>query len=288
MRGFYVAMGGGSGDVWWTALEDSRMTLLAALKEDYGHHIRVYSITHCPGTEDIFRYQSCVDEVLTEQWRLPNEEDARRFSRPIDDLIPLTDFTAAQYASSNLRRVPFNLRYSPEEEAHADELLSRRPCIVLQPYAGLSDRDGFDPERLGRLCDRLVTLDQNCQVLVLGLNHERGHKYTQEVCEFEHPRVINLIDQLNLRMSILLTSRCDAYAGAHSNLIRAAWRWRRRNACVMPRPSMTDALPGLDPQYRFGFSYPETKAFTYFFDNKRPRDFSVLDIEGIALHLLGR
>lgn len=288
MVGYYIVFGGGAGDVWWCALEDPRMTWLPGLVEDYGYRIRIYSVCHCPGTADLFWGQPHIHEVLTEEWRLPNAEDTHRFSHPIDGYVPLHQGTVLQFAGPTLRRSPFTFRYSDPERAWADELLAAHRTVCLQPYAGLSDRDGFDRERLDQLCERLVDLDPHCQVLILGRNHDRGHKYAQEEASFQHPRVRNLIDQLSLRMSLYLVSRADAFGGCHSNLIRAAWRWRRRNALVVPTPSMTEALPRLDPQYTFGLTYPETRLFTYAFDNQSPRDFSVLDIDGIARHLLGR
>lgn len=288
MLGFYKAYGGGIGDLWYSVLEDKDLALLPGLVEDYGYRIRIYSLCHCPGSEDLFRFQPHVHEVVSEPWRLPNAEDTRRFTSPQDGYVPLRRDMLLQYAGPVIKQLPFTLRYSDDERAYAQELLARRPVICLQPYAGLSDRDGFDPERLGQLCERLVTLDAECQVLVLGRNHERGHKYAHEELAFEHPRVLNLIDRLDIRVSLMLVSRCDAFCGAHSNLIRAAWRWRKRNACVLPSPSMTDALPGLDPQYTFGFKYEETRTFTYEFTNGSPRRFETLDIDGIARHLLGR
>lgn len=291
MRGYFLTVGGGAGDVFWTALNDIRFQWLAALKEEFGYHIRVHSICHCPGTPNLFAHHPHIDEVVEEAWRLPNPEDSRRLSSPIDGLAPLNEQTLATHAvhKARLRHVPFTFRYTREEMAWAEELLSRRPCITLQPYAGLSDRDGFDPERLGQLCERLVTLDPDCQVLVLGRNHERGHKYAREECFFDHPRVKNLIDRLELRMSILLVSRCDAFAGAHSNLIRAAWHWRRRNACVLPVPMMSaEVLSTLDRQYLYGFNYPETRSFSYDFAPGGERHFETLRIDDIAQHLLGR
>lgn len=288
MLGFYITFGGGAGDIWYSALEDQRMGWLPGLVEDYKYRIRLYSVCHCPGMKDLFWGQPHIHEVLTEEWRLPNAEDARRFSNPIDGYVPLNATTLLHYASNKIRTAPFTFRYTPDERAWADAMMSQRPVICLQPFAGLSDRDGFDPERLDQLCERLVELDANCQVLVLGRNHERGHKYAREEMTFQHPRVHNLIDQLSLRVSLMLVSRCDAFGGCHSNLIRAAWRWRRRNVCVMPAPSMTNALAALDTQYTFGLAYPESRTFTYFFDNQSPRDFTTLDVEGIARHLLGR
>lgn len=286
--GFHFAMGGGQGDIWFDLLEDPRLKLLPGLVEDYNYRIRAYFVCHCPGAEDLVRYHPHIHEAITEPWVAPNECDPMRFNRQIDRYVPLRQDMILRYAGPVVRQAPFEFRYTPEERAWADEMLSQRPVITLQPYAGLSDRDGFDPERLGLLCQLLVELEPNCRVLVLGKNHERGHKYAFEELHFDHPRVVNLIDQLGMRMSLLLVSQCDAFGGCHSNLIRAAWRWRRRNVCVMPTPLMTDALPQLDRKYLFGFNYPETLVKTYRFAHGEPRQFETLDLTGIARHLLGR
>jgi len=290
IRGFFTQFGGGSGDVWVDVLDSPSMRLLPGLVEDYGFRIRVHTCCHCPGVEDLFRYQPHVHEVITEPWRDPREVDPQRFIRPTSDgFYPMLPQYLNHFAGPIIRQEPFTYRYSLEEQGYLDHLLtSDGPVICLQMYAGLSDRDGCDPERLALLCQRLVDLDPACRVLVLGKNHERGHKYQEELCPFDHPRVLNLIDKLGLRVPLALVERCDAFGGCHSNLIRQAWRCRKRNVCVLPSPSMTDALPQIDARYTYGFKYPETKVFTYFFDNQGPRDFTVLDVEGIAQHLLGR
>ncbi len=284
----YLALGGGLGDVVWDFLHHRLTPFLPGLVRDFSYRIRVITCCHNDGVVDLFKHHPWVHEHVTEQWNLPSEGQEARFNGPIDDFFPLRDSTLAVHTGQVIVREIPRFYLSADEQAWADDLLSQRPVITLQPYAGLSDRDGFDDLRLGHLCEYLVALDPDVRVLVLGKNHERGHKYTHETCTFEHPRVINLIDRVGIRVGIYLVERSDAFAGAHSNLVRTAWDARRRNACVMPSPSMTDALHHIDAKYLYGFNHPETRAFTYGFANGGLRHFEQLDTLGIARHLLGR
>ena len=282
-----LSLGGGVGDVWWDLLHDPEYRKIAGLVEGYDIRVRAIVQCHCAGSEDIFAYNPCVHEVHVEPWRPPNTEDQRRFNEVDDGWIPIHRNDLLYQAG--VRQIQFGqprLYLTDEEQTLIDALLAPPPCVVLQPYAGLSDRDGFDPPAIQRLCEALFKLSDQVRVLVVGKNHERGHKYAKEEVLFEHPRVINLIDQLGIRVAYHLVARCDAFCGAHSNLIRAAWDHRRRCACVLPSPLLTDHLPKLDPKYTYGLRQPEVRQFTYEFDGQSERRFWTLDCETLARFLL--
>lgn len=163
--------------------------------------------------------------------------------------------------------------------------------IVLQPYAGLSDRDGFDPPAIERLVTEIVRLNSQARMVVIGKNHERGCKYARECvteATAQHPNVTDLIDKAGIRFCYHLVSKCDGFIGCHSNLIRVAWDFRRRNACVLPHPMMTEHLANLDPKYTYGFKYPETRKFTFPFFSSTARQFEYLDVVTMARFILGR
>jgi hypothetical protein len=235
----------------------------------------------------MFRHHPHIHEHLAEPWHPPCSEDGPRFSNVEDGYIPLDRNDLLRHAGIHqVRLQPTQLYLSDTEKMELAWYSSVRPLICLQPYAGLSDRDGFDPHAVGRLCEALLRLQSNCRIVVVGKNHERGHKYSREECFFEHPQVLNRIDQIGIRLAYHLVSICDAFCGAHSNLIRTAWDARRRNACVMPDPLMTRHLVNLDKKYTYGFQHPESRIYTYPFDHGREREFGALDVEGIAQFLL--
>jgi ADP-heptose:LPS heptosyltransferase len=280
-------LGGGIGDCVHDWLHEPEFRKLFGLVTDYGARTRLIVQCHCAGAEDLFQHNPYVHEVRVESWRPPNLEDSRRFNEPDGEWIPLSRndllFRAGVRAIS--LQAP-QLYLSEDDQRLLGQLLERRPAIVLQPYAGLSDRDGFDPPAIQRLCEALLNLNDQVSILIIGKNHERGHKYAREEVLFEHPQVTNLIDQLGIRVAYHLTARCDAFCGAHSNLIRTAWDHRRRCACVMPSPLMTDHLPKLDPKYTYGFRQPEVRQFTYHFEVGGERQFWTLDTESLARFLL--
>ena len=287
----FICCGGGAGDVWWDLLHEPEFRKLYGLVENYDARVRAYVQCHCP-VEDVFAHQKYIHEVVSEPWRLPNAEDAHRFNHPIVDpdgtvWIPINRndlLYRAGVQSINVR--PVEVVLTDEEQLQVARLLDRKPAIVIQPYAGLSDRDGFDPPALQRLCEALIHMNDQVSILIVGKNHERGHKYAREEVLFEHPSVTNLIDRLGIRMAHHLVAGCSAFCGPHSNLVRAAWDHRRRCACVLPSPLMTDHLPRLDQKYTYGFRQPEVRQFTYEFEPGGERKFWTLDTELLARFLL--
>lgn len=284
---FYLAYGGGLGDVVWDYLRDPAAQRLRWLVESHGARIRVYTQCHNAGVKDLFRHHPFIHEHITEDWHPPTPEDADRFRNPIDGYLPLQreSFFIPTYGIDYPHHEP-ELYVSHEERVRLGSLLARRPAIVVQPYAGLSDRDGFDPAALQRLAQAIYVRSRDARLIVVGFNHDRGFKWTREEVGFEHPSVIDTIDTLGIRAAIRLVQGCDAFCGSHSNLIRTAWDHQKPNVCVMPNPSMTSHLPKLDRKYTYGFHQAHSRIASYPFGEGVERDFSQLDCEAIADFLL--
>lgn len=287
----FCALGGGIGDVVFDFLHEPEFKKFFGLVENYDARVRAYAQCHCAGVEDVFAHNRYIHEVVVEPWRLPNAEDAHRFNHPIVDgdvtWIPVNRNDMLYQAGVRQVNVrPTQLYLTDEEQFYVAKLLERKPTVVVQPYAGLSDRDGFDPPAIQRLCEELIRLNDQVNILIVGKNHDRGHKYAREEVHFENPCVTNLIDRLGIRVAYHLVAGCDAFCGAHSNLIRTAWDHRRRCACVLPAPLMTDHLPRLDLKYTYGFRLPEVRQFTYEFESGGERKFWTLDTECLARFLI--
>jgi hypothetical protein len=285
---YYLIYGGGLGDVVWDFMRDPAAKRLRALKETTGARVRVYTQCHNDGVLDVFKYHPLIDEHIAEPWAPPSPELAQRFVQPIDGY---NRYAAGLVPAEHWQQLPeerVTLYLSAQEAGKLSGLLSKRPVVVVQPYAGLSDRDGFNQTTMKRLVLELARLDDNVRILMVGKNHERGCKYQKEEVLFKHPNMMNLIDQIGIRLSYFLVASCDAFCGSHSNLIRTAWDWRKRNACVLPAPLMTDHIPLLDGKYTYGWQYPESRIFTFPFTHGAPKNFEALDTETMAAHLLGR
>jgi hypothetical protein len=262
---------------------------MGALCEMYAAEIRVYTLCHNDGVADTFKFSPYITSHIQEPWHPPVPEDHIRFNNEIDGYLPLQhDGLIEREYGTDLAREEPKLYLSPPEKAQLASLMSGRPLIVAQPWAGLSDRDGFDSPSFERLVDETVRLDPRARFVVLGKNHDRGHKYSREELTFTHPNVVNLIDKAGIRFGFHLVANCDAFVGCHSNLIRTAWDFRRRNVCVLPKPLMTDHIDSLDAKYTYGFRYPETMTFTYPFAAGGTRHFEMLDCRRMAAFLLGR
>jgi len=285
----FGTLGGGAGDTWYDLLNVPHFRKLPSLVERYGARVRIVSQCHCLGTvTELLAGNPYVHEVIEEPWEMPSPELGQRWnSVDADGYIPISrDDLLYQAGVRHLDLRSPGIYANEEEKALAHRLTADRPCIVAQPYAGLSDRDAFDVASLQSLAEQLYHLDRHARLLVVGRNHERGHKYNEELCPLGLPNVVNLIDQLSIRAAYLLVSYCDAFVGAHSNLIRAAWDHRRRTALVIPDPMMTNHLPKLDPKYTYGIRHPENRTFKFPFDHGIERRFDLLDTVGLARFLL--
>jgi len=282
----FLVSGGGAGDCVWELLHEQKFFHLKCLKEDFNAKIRLYVVCHCAGIEDLYVGQP-IDEVIHEAWRPPSPEENARFGRPdADGYLPYTRLDLLQLAGiSSLWMSRPQIYLSPEETRFVMATVANRPCIVCQPYAGLSDRDGFDVAALTRLADDLARLNPKVNLILIGKNHERGHKYAPEL-GIEHPNVTNLIDQIGLRVAWHLVQQCDAFVGAHSNFILTAWEAGKRSACVVPDPLMTRHFQNLDPKYTVGLRQEQNRLFTFPFDHGQPREFDKLDTKRLAQFLL--
>ena len=286
---WYLTFGGGLGDVVYDYLRCPGAWRMGPLCETYGAEIRVYTLCHNDGVMDAFRANPYIKEHIVEPWHPPCPEDHIRFNNEIDGFKPLqhTAVFHREYGQGMERAEPKLYLYQ-EEKSRLAGLMADRPLIVAQPYAGLSDRDGFDSPSFERLVEETVALDPRVRFVVIGKNHERGHKYAREELFFSHPNVVNLIDKAGIRFCFHLVANCDAFVGCHSNLIRTAWDFRRRNICVMPDPLMTSHVGSLDAKYTYGLRYPESRTFTYPFEAGGPRQFELMDSKLMAAFLLGR
>src|SRR5437870_400882 len=196
MLNWFTCFGGGAGDVWREFLLDQTSHFIPHLVRDLDHKVRVYTLCHCSAVEDLFRYHPYISEHICEPWAPPSREEAIRFSNPIDGFLPLQNYAFVRHhLGYDPPMEPTQFYLSQTEHSRLGALLSQRPLIVMQPYAGLSDRDGFDPDAIERTVNDLVRLDRNVRIVVVGKNHDRGHKYSQELCTEatnSHPNVTNL------------------------------------------------------------------------------------------------
>jgi hypothetical protein len=199
-RNWYLSYGGGLGDVVYDYLKDRSAWRLASLVKDYGGRVRVYTLCHNDGVNDLFRNHPYIAEHLSEGWHLSTPEDGVRFSNPIDGYLPLQhdSFFRPQFGMDFQLEQP-EIYLSPQEKAQLAALGGHRPLIVAQPFAGLSDRDGYDSDSFEKQVAQIVRLEPRARIVVVGKNHARTHKYAQEVLNFSHPNVVNLIDRAGIR-----------------------------------------------------------------------------------------
>lgn len=284
---YYLAYGGGLGDVVYSYLHDPCAGMLRHLVEDEGATVRVYTQCHNDGVADVFKHHPYIHEHIAESWQLPSEAETERFKNPIDGHLPVSRHVKVR---ERLSIAPI-LYLTTEERQFIDELRNRGDyLIVLQPFAGLYERDAFNDVTLERLVRTILDRRPSAHVVIMGRNHGRsaggGEAQRIERVGFTHPNVTDLIDRAGIRVCHTLTERADAFCGSHSNLIRSAWDAHVPSVCITGAPYVTDRFGPMDPRCTYGLTYPESRLMTYRYEYGGLPEFDTLDIEAVAGHLL--
>jgi hypothetical protein len=277
---YYLAYGGGLGDVIWDYTHDP---IASALPYFVGEkYCRVTVITQChnPGVEDLFWYHPYITHHIVEEWKPPTSEEASRLSNVIDEMLPLQrEQLPFQYDAD-----PPTLYLSAQEKALVRSLL-RGQTVVVQPFAGLSERDAFNGGTLEMIVNSITAAVPDVTFLILGQDHGRLTDARQrqriERVTFAHPNMVDLIGKTSMRVNYHLTRNCSAFIGSFSNLVRTAWDANRTSVVVVD-PILWDSgrIPRTDRRYTYGWELPNV---TRMDARKEWRD---LDIHGLCTPII--
>jgi ADP-heptose:LPS heptosyltransferase len=122
--------------------------------------------------------------------------------------------------------------YLSGEEEELFQEISADPYIVLHPFAGEKKRIRIQPDAYKYLVDKLI--DQyDMKVVVVGGTYKRDRRLknipstiVHEVFKYEREGLVNLVNKSSLRLPTKLTINAQAFAGAHSAFMCAAWERR--------------------------------------------------------------
>lgn len=270
----YFEYGGGLGDVWYDYLHDGAASYFHALVHDCGVDIRI--ITRCanPGVSDLFLYNPYISAHIEEPWAMASPETVNYFRNPIDGYAP-----GRLRGCSGLRQIEPQIYLTVDEEVLLTAIFASGPVIVAQPFAGLSNRDAFNAATLYATIDAITTERPDVTVVVVGATTGTRGESRVESVPFEHPNMLNLIDETGIRFNYHLTARAHGYIGSFSNLVRAAWDHHRANVVVVDAFTYGDELPHGDARYTYGWGYPETLLLT-------PDNIADVDTQAIVNHVL--
>lgn len=275
---YYFLLGGGIGDAVLHYMHDPILRKLPAIHEARPNlEVYAFSQVHNNGVEDLFWYHPVIKRHV-QIVQLPQFKGYEEFDR---SLIPtnLQHYSEIDHIPFPVRDPVFNL--SDFERRRLDEIFDGRPVTVIQPFAGLSERDAFDEASLKELTSRLPG-----KKVVIGSNAPRV--YSERVQKISDPSVVNLIDSVGIRFTWHLISRCDAFVGCHSSIVLLAWHHNKPTVCIIPSPFLDHHWEHLDPRYKEGVGRRNTliaKFNTHGKEWPRDFDFSSLNHEAVSQFL---
>lgn len=97
--------------------------------------------------------------------------------------------------------------------------------IAVHPQARMSGRAVPSPDDYKVIIKSLV--DRGWYVIILGIGDS-------SIYHVDHPKVINLVGKVNIRVSYTLVMNADGFVGTHSCLILGAWYKEVRSVCLVP------------------------------------------------------
>lgn len=231
---FYIHTGGGAGDMvkhyfWgnfgWKYLE--------AAKEKYPDSTVKLFTTCCNlSAKGLFDKIPQIDEYQELPWRDPNKPWPEK-DKYIDGYIPLSK--APEILKDTIEsNIPSRLPLAKEEEEFISQQNFGEKYIAMHPFAGDAIRQHISVKQYFLLAKK-ITEQTNCNIVVLGGSSTREiGKISREIKEefpFEHKKIINLVNKVNLRTSLEITRRAAHFVGNNSCLycVRLA---QRKPCCV--------------------------------------------------------
>ncbi len=242
---YYAILGGGLGDAVMHYINTPMFRKLEAIKANTPNFdLHIYSQVHNNGVEDLFWYHPVVTRHLHIA-QLPQFQGYGKFDHSLipKDLRPLSSVDLF-----NLPDSPPIFNLSHNEQKKIDQLFeSKEPVIVIQPFAGLSERDAFDQNSLHELVECLPG-----KKIIIGNNAPRGCVDRIQKFISTNPNVINLIDSVGIRFTYHLVARCNAFIGCHSSIVLLSWYHDKPTVCILPMPFLEDHWNRLNPNYKKG------------------------------------
>lgn len=281
---YHIVLRGGLGDALMTYLEHPFFKRLPAIKEKIpGIAVHVYSEVTNNGVEDLFWYHPVVKRHI-QIIQLPQSGES------VNSLIIYADPTIIPSRIQAWEKFPDLLTYQESEpiinlnnheQKLLNEIYSKAPFTVIQPTAGMPDRDAFTPETLNKLCEQLPGFK-----VIVGNNAPRVGCYRKWRCNNLPKDTIDLFDVVGVRFNYHLMKNCNAFIGTHSCGIVLAWYFNKPNVCILPKLYLENNYEVLDTKYKFGENRVNTlmsKINTK--ENQVSFDYNSLNYSEIATHI---
>jgi ADP-heptose:LPS heptosyltransferase len=275
---YFFILGGGLGDAVMHYIRSPLFRKLPLIKEaNPDIEVHVYSQVHNNGIEDLFWHHPVVNRHV-QIVQLPQHKGYENFDLT---LIPADMKPGSTLPHDNFPDAEPVFNLSSKEQDDLSKIFdTTEPVIVIQPFAGLSDRDAFDQKSLTNMAKNLPG-----KKVIVGSNAPRVCCERTQKCDTSDPSVVNLIDRVGIRFTYHLIRRCNAFIGCHSSLVLLSWHHHRPTVCVLPMPFLDNHWRSLDPMYKEGVNRENTLITSFrTHGNNCPADFeySSLDCPRIA------
>ncbi len=270
---YYFILGGGLGDALFTYMRTPILRKLPLIKKkNPDFQVHAYSQVHNNGVEDLFWYHPVITRHM-QVVQLPQFKGYESF----DERLINPKFKSCNSLNHDEYEdcePVFNL--SSSEQHRLDQIFSSgEPVTVIQPFAGLSERDVFDTASLETMTSQLPG-----KKVIIGNNAPRVCCERLQTVGFYSPDVINLIDMAGIRFTYHLVKRCSAFIGCHSSIVLLSWHHKKPTVCILPMPFLNNHWQSLGNHYKEGVGRKNTMIAKFqTHGNRCPEDFDYSSLE---------
>lgn len=237
---FFIQTGGGAGDMikhyFWGHLG---WQYLDGIKKKYPNStVKLFTTCCNMSTQELFDEIPEVDEYQHMPWRDPNKPwpDKDRCTKGYIQLSKAPEILNISMEPTKPKSLPLT---KEEEDFIASQNFGEQ-YIVMHPFAGDSIRRHLSLEQYFMLAKRAIN-QTGCNIVVLGGSSTRSiGKITRTINEefpFEHKKIINLVNQTNMRTSVEITRRAALFIGNNSCLYCVRLAQRTQAICFNTKKS---------------------------------------------------
>jgi len=230
MRKFYLTLGGGLGDVFWTYFGGHNgWNKLELVKQKFPKcEIKVLSSTHNPQTKELLKYHPNINKFEEYGWTLNGKPIWEQHKQ---DYTPLKEEIL-------IKTKPNKIYLNEEDNTQIKEITSKGPFILIHPFAGERQRLSLYSKEWIPIIEALLK-NTNFNIVIIGGNYTRinrkRHISKSEELNYSSNRVFNLINKTNARICSFLVNKQDSFIGTWSAYACLSWIYNKPNTIILPK-----------------------------------------------------
>jgi len=214
MNKYYAHAMGGLGDYFVQYFGrhpfQSDLAYLKAIKLcDPECYIKLISHTSLPNQIlDFFEFNPWIDEIQILPWRNPNVRKRGPCPHEQQEAGKQYFKLSTQAKAIGLKRIKqLEIFTCSKDDRQLEAIVKQGPFILLHPFSTDPNRIALTSLQYRKLIQKAID-KFNCNIIIVGKSHIKNHNnkklVRQEEVVFNHPKVINLINKTNIRVSAKL------------------------------------------------------------------------------------